>query len=293
VDWPTLWQVMVETVALASIYALVAVGFVVIFRATGLFNFAQGQFMAIAGYVAVAVQQNTGLGYAPTALLVMVILFGIGALTYILLLRPLLGYPLWAPVMVTLGLAIVIDSIIDIVWLQDSYELDWIVPVVGIDVGWGAVIANVAIANILITIGVFLLLELTLTRTRYGIRLQAAAENPLLAGLSGIRVPMYFALAWGIAGAAAALGGLGYSTIALVSPTLVTLGLRAFPAALVGGMDSVRGAAAGALLVALAEVIGVRVFGAAAADAIVFLILIVTLTLRPYGLFGSREVARV
>lgn len=287
------WQAVVDTLTLGATYSLVAVGFVVIFRATGLFNFAHGHFMALAGYLAVTIERSTGLGYVGVAVIVVGLMFAVGALTYAVLLRPLLGYPLWAAVMVTLGVSIVIEGIISIVWYQNSFDLSWVAPLDRVDVGLGAVTSNIALFNVAVAAVVFIVLDRWLSKTRAGVRMRAAAENPLLAGLSGVRVVGYFALAWGIAGATAALAGLGYSTQALVSPSLIGLGLRAFPAALIGGMDSVRGAAAGGLLVALAETIGVRVFGSAAADAIVFLILILTLTLRPYGLFGSREVARV
>jgi branched-chain amino acid transport system permease protein len=292
-NWPTVWQILLETAALGSIYALVAAGIVVIFRATGLFNFAQGQFMALAGYIGYTIEHHLHLSYPLTAVTTIAIVFGAGALTYWAFLRPLLGFPLWAPIMVTVGLSIVLDSVIDMVWQQNTFELSGFQAISRVELGWAAALSNAAIANIAAAIVVLVALELILIRTHYGRRLQAAAENPLLAGLAGIKVPRYFALAWGIGGGAAAIAGLGYSTVALVTPTLVSLGLRAFPAALVGGMDSVRGAALGGFLVALTEVLGVRLFGSAAADATVFLILLLTLTARPYGFLGSREVARV
>ncbi len=288
-----LWQMLLEAIALGATYALVAAGIVVIFKATGLFNFAQGQFMALAGYIGYTLQHVLGLNYLLTLLIVTGVLFGVGALSYATLLRRLLGFPHWAPLMVTVGLGIVLDSMIDIAWQQNTYEIMGFASVAPVSLGLGAVLSNAAIVNIAIATIILTGLELILNGTRYGQRLQAAAENPLLAGLAGIRVPRYFALAWGIGGAAAAVAGLCYSTVALVTPSLVGLGLRAFPAALVGGIDSVRGAALGGFLVAFVEVWGVRIFGSAAGDATVFLVLLVTLTARPYGFFGSREIARV
>src|SRR5258708_14895636 len=292
-NWPTLWQIVLETIALGSIYAVVAAGIVVIFRATGLFNFEHGQFMALAGYIGYTIQHYLGFNYAATAIATAAIVFGIGAVTYWALLRRLLGFPLWAPIMVTVGLSIVLDSVIDIVWQQNTFEIHGFQAIGRVELGWGAALSNAAIINIATAVVVLCALELIFARTHYVRRLQAAAENPLLAGLAGIKVARYFSLAWGIGGATAAIGGLGYSTVALVTPTLVSLGLRAFPAALVGGMDSVRGAAVGGFLVAFAEVWGVRTFGSAAADATVFLVLLLTLTVRPYGFFGSRDIARV
>lgn len=290
---PVLWQILLNAVALGSIYALVAAGIVVIFKATGLFNFAQGQFMALAGYFGYTLQHVFDLSYFLTLLLTTIVLFGIGTLTYTMLLRRLLGFPQWAPLMVTVGLGIVLDSVVDIVWQQNTYEILGFAPIAPVSLGWGAVLSNGAIVNVTSAAILLVGLELILNSTRYGLRLQAAAENPLLAGLAGIRVPRYFALAWGIGGAAAAIAGLCYSTVALVTPSLVSLGFRAFPAALVGGIDSVRGAALGGFLVALVEVLSVRIFGSAAGDATVFLILLITLTARPRGFFGSREIARV
>jgi branched-chain amino acid transport system permease protein len=286
----TVWSWIIDALALGSLYAIVAASMVVVFRATGVLNFAQGQMVALAGYIAFSLG---GLGFALAAVLTILIMALVGALIHFAILRPLVGYPHWVPLMATFGLAIILEGTIDIGWQQGVFTMPvpWKISLVHL--GGGAALTAVDLTNIGVTILAIAILWLITGPSRLGARFRAIAEAPLLAAQSGMRVSSYHALAWCLCGVMSAIGALGYVSGHLVSPTLSSLALLSFPALLIGGLDSLGGALAGGFIVGLLTVLSTVLLGAAASSVGGYVALVVILLLRPRGLFGSVEVSRV
>lgn len=286
-------DVLVSSLILGSVYALIALGVVAIYRATKVLNFAHGQFILLGAYLVYqfAVGQHLPLVIAaPLGLLVTGL---IGALAYVVFLKPLAGRPLWAPVMVTVGLATVMTSVMSIVWGSGLRILPFPVKVHAYSLPGNAVINTYGLVSIVAMVVVFSGFMAVNKWSQAGAQMRAAAENPVLAGHRGVNVTLIFAMAWGLAAVAAGVSGVTFSYSNLLTPGLSALGLRGFAPALVGGLDSFGGALLGSFCVALAENMAATYIGGEVRDAAAFAVILVVLVIRPYGLFGTKEIERV
>ena len=153
----------------------------------------------------------------------------------------------------------------------------------------GVQISAASLAIVFLTVVVYAGLFVFLQFTRWGVRMRAAGQNPLLAEQRGIRLHGVYAFAWGLSTFTASLAGMLLRSIPGSSSTMATIGLKAFPAALVGGLDSLLGAAIGALIVATAEIAAIQYVNPLLSDVVPFVVLLIVLAIRPWGLFGSRE----
>jgi branched-chain amino acid transport system permease protein len=287
-------SIIANGLALAAIYALVAVGFVIIFKATRVLNFAHGEFMALGAYFSYVSITTYSLPFVIGLTVGFLATSALGVLVFFLLMRPMLGEQLWAPVMVTVGLGIVLQSIIKIKWGAETLLLPVPVDIKGIDLpGTTTRISNFAIFSIIVAILFFIAVALFFRFASIGRQMRAAAENPLLASYSGVNINKIFAVGWGIAAFAAALAGVAQASGTLISAGIGAIALRAFPAALLGGMDSIIGAAVGAVIIGLVEMTAAEYLGSGSRDVVAFVVLLVVLMVRPYGLFGSREIERI
>lgn len=287
-------QLVTGTLVLGSLYALVGVGFVILFRATGVVNLAQGGFMVLAAYLFYFLLTNARLPFAMALLVTLAVLAVVGAAIYLLLFRRLVGADPFVLVIATLGLSVLIEVIVQIIWGPEIRTLPQVLSQRPIATLVGLRIAPLDLFTVgiaVVLIGVF---ERGLHQTRLGIRMRAVADGPLLAALNRVNVHSISALAWAIAGLCAGAAGICYAlrtSVDLVG--LNALGLLAFPAVLIGGMDSIRGALIGGLVLALIQNLAVATIGGAWQDPIAYIILLIVLLLRPRGLFGSREMVRV
>jgi branched-chain amino acid transport system permease protein len=292
-------QLVIQGTALGAIYALIALGFVIVYKATEVINFAQGELVLLGAYVVYSFNQ-TALPFAASVVLAVLVMAGVGWGIERTILRRMVGKPTFAVVMITIGLAIVIRQVVAAVWGFDDRLLGepWATSRLHVgDLG-----VNV---TSLVTIGaaggLLLLFFIFFRFTRAGIGMRATALDQEAALAVGIPVRSVFAQAWMIAGATAAIAGvLLVAFPATLHPGVGFTALRAFPAAIVGGLDSPGGAVLGGVLVGLVEVLvqgyqpqiapwlGTNLHVAAA-----YLLMIVVLMVRPYGLFGTREVERV
>jgi branched-chain amino acid transport system permease protein len=211
-----------------------------------------------------------------------------GAVIYLAMMRRLVGEPFYVPILVTVGLAIVLKSAIIVVWRAARVTIDiGVAPAVRLP--GGATLSYMDVASVVLTIAFFLALYLFLQFTRLGVQFRGTAENPLLASQRGVNVNFALSLAWVIATLAASLSGVLYGGRAFLSMESVTIGLAGLTAALVGGLDSLRGAVVGAFIVALAQYVTVRLIDPILSEALPFLILLLVMSIRPWGLFGTLE----
>ncbi|WP_166350796.1 branched-chain amino acid ABC transporter permease [Phytoactinopolyspora limicola] len=287
-------------VALGSTYALIALGFVIIYKATGVLNFAQGGVLAIGAYLAYTYTNHIGIAFAVAAALacLSVAVLGIGFERTVL--RRMVGQPPFAVVMVTIGLLFVLESLVTVVWGFDHrYPTNpWNVQTVAV----GDIVLGVRdLWTIALTAAAVLALFVFFRFSTLGLAMRVTAFDPEAALAQGISARRVYAMSWAIASALGALAGV---TVAAgpggLSPEIGLIALVAFPAMIVGGMDSPAGAVLAGLLIGLAEALTRgyqdQLFswaGDNVSTIVPYLLMIAILLIRPYGLLGTKEVRRI
>lgn len=286
-------SIVLSTLSDGSLYALLGTGFVVLFRCTGVINFAQGALMALSGYIYLAA---TDIGLAWPLAVVGSVLFAmlLGAILYLGIFRRLVGASLFALVIATLGLATVITVVMNVIWGPQVRNLEppfssepWFriagKPFVALDL----------FVVVLAVVGVGAVLALV-QKTQLGTRMRAVASSPLLAGLSRVNVHAVSALAWSLAAGLTALAGVAFSLRASLDPVAAQgFGLVAFVAVLIGGLDSLRGAVLGGFLLAFAQAVVTVVLDASWSEVLAYSALLLVLFVRPQGIYGSPQVVRL
>lgn len=285
-------QLTITGLSTGMVYALIALGFVVIYKSSGVINFAQGELMVVGAYLTYAFILQVGLppSLGVAATLVTAVLIGI--LIERLVLRPMIGEPIISLIMVTIGLSSVLKGVVNGIWGPVPRPFPAFIPSNSVAIG-PAVIP----ADRLIAIGmalVFLLLFTLFFRfTREGIAMRAIADDQQAALSMGISVKRVFAIAWAIAAVAAAVAGSVVANIVGVGGEIAALGLRVFPVVILGGLDSVPGAIVGGLIIGLLEAYTGGFVGRGLNLIVPFLVLLLVLMVRPYGLFGKQIIERV
>jgi branched-chain amino acid transport system permease protein len=274
-----------------SIYALVALGFTLCFKAGGALNFAQGTLMLFGGYLCVSVLASRN---AIVGLIVATVLSGLiaGGGYFAGFSRMRRSLDPVAITIITMGASFAFGAVIDLIWHSASLVYAFPGGETTIHVSGDVYVTPLDLGIVAATVVIFILLELLLSRTRLGIQMRASADSPSLAARSGLNVALLSACAWGIAGALAGFSGGLDAAISGVSANLSNVGLLAFPAAVIGGFGSVRGALVGGLALGLADQAAVYYVSPASADAVAYLIMLAVLFARPSGLFGDPQVIR-
>lgn len=285
-------QLFVSGLATGAIYGMVALGFVIVYKSTDIFNFAQGDLVMIGAYLGYAVLTITGWPFWAASIVTLVLAGLFGLVLQWLVFRPLIGSPLLIMVMATIALALVLRGGVVLVWGSEAVTYPATLPNVPLDVG------GVRIALIdLIIMGVAALCIVALAVffrfTSTGLQLRAIAENQSAAAAVGINANRMFGTAMVIGTVTAAVAGLLLANLNNVSGSLSEIGLIAFPAAVLGGMRSIPGAMVGGLIIGVIGQLAAGYLGGAAATAITFGVLLIVLLARPQGILGSREAVRV
>ncbi|NBS94620.1 MAG: branched-chain amino acid ABC transporter permease [Betaproteobacteria bacterium] len=284
-------QLIVNIVVLTSLYALVACGYVLIYRVSRVLNMAHGELMMLGAYALFATASGIS-GNPVIALLISAVLsMFIGLATYQVLMRRLTGSSVLAAVLTTIAIGILIRGMVVLIW---SPQPQYPARLLGLENPSLAIFGDARISMLsAVLIGVTVLvysgLFLFLRFGSWGIRLRAVGQNALLAAQRGINLHAVFAFAWGISTFTASTAGMLVAMDKGLDSTMVMIGLKAFPAALVGGLDSLFGAILGALIIAVIEVLLIQYVDPLLSDVVPFLVLIVMLTIRPWGFFGTRE----
>jgi branched-chain amino acid transport system permease protein len=284
-------QLFVNIVVLASIYALIACGYVLIYRVSRVLNLAHGELMMLGAY-AVLATASLFSGHPVMALGAAVVLsLVVGVLVYVFLMRKMTGEMVLAAILTTVALGILIRGIVVLVWsAQQQYPAQALgISNPSLTLPGGGHISLWSAALVGTTVAVYAALFFFLRFGRWGMRMRAAGQNPLLAAQRGINLHGVYALAWSLSTLTGALAGILLALDSGLTATMPVIGLKAFPAALVGGLDSLVGALAGALIVAAAEVLLIYYVDPLLSDVVPFLVLLAMLVFRPWGLFGTRE----
>ena len=291
-DWAYLFEISLTGIASGGLYALAALAFVLVYKATRVVNIAIGEVLMMGAYLffTFAAMWALPLWLAiPAAVLASGVL---GAVIERTIIRPLLGEPPISVFMVTVGLASVLVGIVEMIWTADQRRLPDFMPTQPIMLGevflapkvfWGSVIAVVFIATVLLVFRFW----------RGGVALRATASDQAAAYSVGINVPRVFSLAWVVSAMIAAVSGIIVGSIGGLSSSMGVFGLSVLVVVIVGGLDSVLGALIGGLVIGLVEALAGAYLGGEYKLLATFIVLVVILMIRPYGLFGTHEIERL
>ncbi|MBI5322455.1 branched-chain amino acid ABC transporter permease [Bradyrhizobium sp.] len=287
-----LTQLLISGLAIGAIYGLIAMGFAVIYKSTGLVNFAQGEMTMIVAYIAWTISTTISGNLFIVAAGAIISAIVLGLVIERVVMRPMLGEPVFATVMVTIGLAVILRSSINFIW--DAYPH-------GLDVGFGRDIVRVG--NIGVRTGQIAVIATLLVLlaaiwaffrySKFGVAMRAVAADDRTALLMGISAPRVHAAAWAASSVIAGIAGVFFAITYDLSPAMFQLGLKAFPATILGGLDAVLGSGIGGLLIGITENLAGGYFGSGMKEVAGFLMIIVVLMVRPFGLFGERDIERV
>jgi branched-chain amino acid transport system permease protein len=291
-DWAYLFEICLTGLASGGLYALAALAFVMVYKGTRVVNIAIGEMLMIGAYLfftfAVTFELRLWLAM-PAAVLSAGLL---GAVIERTMIRPLLGEPPISVFMVTVGLASVLVGLVELIWTADQRRLPDFLPTTPVMVGeaflapkvfYGSLIAVVLIAAVLLVFRFW----------RGGIALRATASDQAAAYSMGINVPRVFSLAWVVSAMLAALSGIIVGSIGGISSSMGVFGLSVLVVVIVGGLDSVLGALVGGLLIGLIEALAGSYLGGEYKLLATFIVLVIVLMIRPYGLFGTHEIERL
>jgi len=279
---------------LGSLYALVGVGFVILYRSTRVLNFAQGAFMLIGAEVFTTLVVTDHITWWFALPISMVATSVFGSIIYVVFFRRLVGAEPFVLVIASLGLNIVLVAASDMAWGPSTRLLPSLISRNALFTAGGVSLEPFDLFSILFPIVVIVALELQLRHTRLGTQMRAVADSPLFASQTRISVHRISAIAWMIAAGCGAGAGIIYAIGNGVSPEpLETLGIFVFPAVFLGGLDSIKGALVGGYLLALLQNGTTYYISGTYTVVVPFLVLIVVLLVRPTGIFGSREVVRL
>jgi len=286
-------QLLVAGLALGSLYAVVAFGFVTVFKATSVLNFAHGTMFMLGAYLTASMIAERDIPLVVTVLVVVLISAAIGAVIHLGIMRGMVGQALFTVVLATIGIEIVLKALIQIFFGAEERGRVDMLPRSSSQVG-GVVIAHADLVligcSVLMVIGLVVLFQ----RTTLGFKMRAVADNLEAAKVVGINPQVVFMASWILAAVLAGIGGLLFSSYgSVVSLDLAGIGLRVFPAALIGGLASFPGAIVGGVIVGVAEQFAGGYLGGEWRDVAPYAVMFVVLLVRPQGIFGKKEAQRV
>ncbi len=295
-DWSFTVVLVVNGIMIGLMYALIALGFVLIYKATDAINFAQGEFVMFAGFIAAAMASEAGLPFWASAVVAIIGMVALGFGLERVVLRPLIGRPVIAVVMATIGLASVLRGVSVVLFGASTLSITMPVGDMPIDLGFVSV-PPVQLVGAIVSIVFLVGFTWFFLKSRIGIAMRAVADSQQVAMAMGINVRRYFALAWAMAGVVSAIGGIIWGAMLGVDNQLALVGLKVFPVVILGGLDSVLGAVVGGLVIGIVESLTAGYFdpiiGGGTKDFAPYVLMIIVLMIRPEGLFGRRLIERV
>ncbi|HBZ43703.1 MAG TPA: branched-chain amino acid ABC transporter permease [Maritimibacter sp.] len=289
-----LLQLMIGGLANGCIYGLVALGFVLIYKASEGVNFAQGDMMMLGAFVALGLGNSAqmGLSFWLAVPIAIVIMFGVGWGVERVVVRRIFGQPQFALVILTIAMGFVFRFVAGSIWGYTPLVLE--TPFAGQNLRGGGIVISV---SDLITIGVTIALTLGLWAffafTRIGLAAQAASQNQMAAYIVGVPVMRINSIIWGLSGAVATVAGVLYATRGAIDPNIGLLGIKAFAAAVIGGLGSLPGALLGGIIIGVVEPIAGRYAPGELAIMSPYIIMLIVLVTRPGGLFAQMHAKKV
>ena len=290
-------QLLLSGIMSGAVYLLMAISVVIIYKSSSLFNFAHGSLVALTAYLAWCFTAQLGLPVWLSVILLIAVIFVLGALIQRFVLQPLTGQPLLAAVMATIALGEVLAGVVTLAWPGPGRTFPSLTHAKVIHLG-NIIVAYEGLVNLVVSGVAFGIFILFFQRTRLGLAMRGTAEDHQLARSEGIRVTRIFAMSWIIAILMAAVGGFLMANLQGVDAfPLSALGMKSLSVVIFGGMESIGGAVIAAFVIGIAEVMAAGYLdpyvGGGLQEVFPFVILLFALLVRPYGLFGYKRIERV
>lgn len=287
------YSLVLSGLVVGTMYGMVAMGFAIIYKVSRVLNFAQGEVMMLVAFVGYSIAVRTD-GSQPAVILgVLATSVLVAAVVERLVIRPMLGQPVFSIVMMTIALSVLLRSLIGLVWGSDPMRMPAVASSLGPVQILGVMLQPAQLALVAVylaaCIGIWAFLRFSLL----GIAMRASAADPTVTMLMGLSIRKLYRLGWVISAMLAGLSGLLFANIYHVGLDMGHVGIAAFPAAILGGLDSVLGSAIGGLVIGVAENLAGGYIGSGFKEVASFAIILVVLMVRPHGLFGEKDIERV
>jgi branched-chain amino acid transport system permease protein len=290
-------QLVVTGFALGMVYALVAIGFVVILKCSNAFNLAQGHFVLIGGYLGYTFLVPFGLPVWVTLLLAVAVAAALGLVIERLTVRPLVGQPELAIIMMTIALATVLEGLAMLIWGGEYRSYHGVLPTVSLKLG-GISVPPESLIGLVVSILAVAMLMFLFHYTKIGLAMRATAEDLQVVQSLGIKATTIYAVSWVIASVVGVIGGILLGGVSGVMIPLAEIGMKALAVVLMGGVNSIGGAILAGIILGMAENVAAGyldplVPGGGLSQVFPFIVIIVVLIFRPHGLFGLARIERV
>jgi branched-chain amino acid transport system permease protein len=285
-------ELMASGLAVGAVYGLIAMSFAIIYKSTGLLNFSQGEMGMIIAYVAWSISSaaDGNPWIVAAGSIVFAILFALAVERIVI--RPMIGEPILAQIMVTIGLAVIFRSAIILIWDGLPHNMSVTSGNNLVDLG-GVRVRGAQIAVLLLLVAAIVAVWAFFRYSRFGVAMRAVASDDATAQLMGVSSGKVQMAAWAAAAVMSGAAGVLFAIAYELSPALYALGLKAFPATILGGLDSVIGSAVGGIVIGVTENLVGGYISSGLKEVAGFVIIILILMIRPYGLFGERRIERL
>jgi len=291
-------QLVVTGLALGMVYALVSIGFVIILKCSDAFNIAQGHFVLLGGYLGYTFLIPFGLPIWGTLVMAVIAAIIMGLLIERLTLRPLVGQPVLAVIMMTIALASLLEGLATLFWGGEYKAYHGVLPTLPLKLGEISIPSETSI-GLIVSIATVAILMLFFRYTKIGLAMRATAEDLQVVQSVGIRATTVYAVSWVIACVVGVIGGILLGGVSGVMTPLADVGLKAFAVVLLGGVNSIGGAIVAGIILGVLENIAAGYLdpllpaGGGLAHVFPFIVIIIVLIFRPYGLFGLVRIERI
>jgi len=300
-DVTYLMQLLLSGILVGGIYSLLALGVVLIFKASGVLNFAQGDMMALGAFFSffmTKIAMEIGLPYLPAIVIGLVLLaIAFAFVVEHFMLRPLIGQPIIASLMSTIALGMIISGFVTFFWPGAGRVLPPLIPTGSIRIG-DIALSTGNLTSFIICMLVFGIFVLFFQKTKLGLAMRGTSEDQQLSQSVGIKVTVIFLACWFIAMLMASSSGVLIGSLQMLDrETLAAYAAKAFPAVLIGGLESIPGALLGGLIIGVVEMLSGgyldKLVGGGAGEIMPFIVMLVILIFLPHGLFGHKRIERI
>jgi branched-chain amino acid transport system permease protein len=290
-------QLVITGFAQGMVYALIAIGFVIILKCSEVFNIAQGHFVLIGGYLGWTFLVPLGLPAWAALLAAIAVAIIMGLLIERLMLRPMVGQPVLAVVMMTIALSTVLGGLATLLWGAEYKAYHGLLPTITMKVGEIS-IPSESLIGLIVSIICVTLLMLLFRYTKIGLAMRATAEDLQVVQSMGIKATTVYAASWIIASVVGVIGGILLGGVSGANMDLALIGLKAFAVVLLGGVNSIGGAIIAGIILGMLENVAAGYLdpllpGGGLAQVFPFFVMIIVLVFRPHGLFGLAHIERV
>ncbi|MBX2855143.1 MAG: branched-chain amino acid ABC transporter permease [Rhodobacteraceae bacterium] len=296
-NWDLLLQLLINGVIVGMLYGVVAMCFVLIYKSTQVVNFAQGEFVVLGAWVCLWMVTSMELPFVLAFLFCLVFMTFFGVLVQVVVLRPLIGEPVISVIMATIGISIFMQALMNWVFGNNAERFPQIFETNVVSIG-GLNVESAYLLSLALSLIVMVVFFWFFKVSRWGLAMRATAFNQQIAQSLGISVRQVFAMAWAISALVSGIAGVVLGLVNAVSNSLAIIGVKVFPAVIVGGLDSIVGAIIGGVIIGVLENVAEFVDGQYLQignmyTVAPFYVLIVILMIKPYGLFGTKDIERI